>query len=398
MQDNDNIRPEEKNTGINVRDILWMAASRWYWFVISLAICGALGVYTVKKTEPVFSSSAQLLIKDQDNGNSSTNIGSEFSNMGLLKSETNIQNEILTMTSLPTISEVVDRLNLEVNYTTPGSLYNPTIYGTKLPVLLSFVTLGKDGAGSLTATVNKDGSLTLSDFAWGTDNTSSKSIKIKSIQKLDTVPTPMGQIAIAPNPAYVPSEEGEKTEQTIYVKKLPLTAAAKKFKGRVQAEVPEDCSVIEVKYNDVSPERAKDFLNTLIEVYNQNWISDKNRISVSTSDFIKERLAVIEGELGNVDSDISSYKSSHMLPDVQQASSLYFQRATAASDEVLAYNNRLSMARYIRNYLSNSANSFNVLPANSGLENLSIEGQISTYNTLLLKRNQLVSNSSTSNP
>lgn len=124
-----------------------------------------------------------------------------------------------------------------------------------------------------------------------------------------------------------------------------------------------------------------DFLNTLIEVYQENWVRDKNRISISTSEFIKERLAVIEGELGNVDSDISSYKSSHRLPDVDQASALYFQRATTASDEVLKLNNRLGMARYIRNYLSNSANSFNVLPANSGLENLSIEGQITAYNT-----------------
>lgn len=388
--------PEKNTTGITLRDILWMAVSRWYWFVISLAICIALGIYTVKKTEPVYSSEAQLLIKDQDKGNSSSSAEMEFANMGMLKNRTNIQNEILTMTSLPTIREVVGRLNLDVNYTTDGRLYNPTVYGSKLPVLLSFPDLGEEGKGSLTAVVGKDGSLTLGNFAWGTGNTSSKTVKAKSFQQLDTVSTPMGRIAIAPNPAYVPGND--KQELTLYVTKSPLTSAAKSYKGRVDASIPEKASVIQVKYNDVSTERANDFLSVLIEVYNQNWISDKNRISVSTSDFIKERLAVIENELGNVDSDISSFKSSHMLPDVQQASTLYFQRATVASDEVLAYNNRLGMARYIRNYLSNSANSFNVLPANSGLENLSIEGQISNYNELLLKRNQLVSNSSTSNP
>ena len=56
------------------------------------------------------------------------------------------------------------------------------------------------------------------------------------------------------------------------------------------------------------------------------------------------------------------------------------------------------MARYIRNYLANSANSFNVLPANAGLENLNIEAQIGEYNRQLLERNNLVANSSTSNP
>ncbi len=87
-----------------------------------------------------------------------------------------------------------------------------------------------------------------------------------------------------------------------------------------------------------------------------------------------------------------------MVPDVEQASSLYFARAAAANDEVAGLNNRLAMARYIRSYLTNSANSFNVLPANAGLENLNIESQISAYNTKLLERNNLVENSSTSHP
>ena len=121
-------------------------------------------------------------------------------------------------------------------------------------------------------------------------------------------------------------------------------------------------------------------------------------VAVSTSEFIKDRLAVIESELGNVDSDISSYKSAHMVPDIEQASQLYFNRAAQASDEVAGLNNRLSMANYIRSYLTNSANSFNVLPANAGLENFNIESQIQDYNKHLLERNNLVENSSTSNP
>ena len=87
-----------------------------------------------------------------------------------------------------------------------------------------------------------------------------------------------------------------------------------------------------------------------------------------------------------------------MVPDVDQVSQLYISRAAAADDEVAELNNRLAMARYIRSYLSNSANTFNVLPANSGIENLNIESQIAAYNTRLLERNNLVENSSTENP
>jgi len=396
VQDNENFKAENQQSGINLKNLLYAVLSRWYWFVISLFIFFALGVYQIKKTEPVYTSSAQLLLKDDNN--SGGDVGGAFSDMGLLKSNTNIQNEILTIKSSPTISEVVKRLNLMVNYTIPGRLYNPTIYGSSLPVSITFNDIPDDNSASLTATLHKDGSLSLSDFSPVDEANAGKALRVSSINKIQTIQSPVGKLTIAPNASYTPPSGGLQDDMVIYVLKNSLGSATGQYVGKLSARKADDCSVIELSFNDVSSDRTIDFLNTLIEVYNENWIRDKNRISISTSEFIKERLAVIESDLGNVDSDISSYKSSHRLPDVDQASSLYFQRATSASDEVLKLNNRLGMARYIRNYLSNSANSFNVLPANSGLENLSIEGQITAYNNLLLKRNQMVSNSSASNP
>lgn len=90
-------------------------------------------------------------------------------------------------------------------------------------------------------------------------------------------------------------------------------------------------SVIDLTINDVSIQRAEDILNTLISVYNENWVRDKNQIAVSTSMFINERLGIIEQELGNVDENISSYKSENLLPDVQAASSIYMAESSEAN-------------------------------------------------------------------
>ena len=160
----------------------------------------------------------------------------------------------------------------------------------------------------------------------------------------------------------------------------------------------EKSSIIQLTYNDVSTQRAEDVLNTLIAVYNENCVKDKNQIAVSTSMFINERLAVIEQELGNVDEDISSYKSKNLLPDVQAASSLYMTQSSQANSQLQLLNNQLYMARYIRNYITSAPNKNQLLPANSGIESASIENQISEYNTVQLQRNNLVANSSEQNP
>lgn len=151
-------------------------------------------------------------------------------------------------------------------------------------------------------------------------------------------------------------------------------------------------------FRDVCIQRAEDILNTVIAVYNENWIKDKNQIAVSTSMFINDRLGVIESELGHVDENISTFKSENLLPDVQAASQLYMTERSQAQSQILTLNTQLSMARYIRNYLTAASSRNQLLPANSGLESANIENQISEYNTLQLQRNNLVANSSEQNP
>ena len=149
--------------------------------------------------------------------------------------------------------------------------------------------------------------------------------------------------------------------------------------------------------DDASVQKAEDILNTLIEVYNEKWIQDKNQIAVSTSRFIGERLGVIENELGHVDENISNYKSEHLLPDVQAASSLYMSQSAENKKEIQTLTNQLSTAQFIRRELG-SKEMNQPLPTNSGIANVNIESQIGEYNKMVLDRNRLIANSSEKNP
>ena len=109
------------------------------------------------------------------------------------------------------------------------------------------------------------------------------------------------------------------------------------------------------------------------------------------------RSGVIESELGHVDENISSYKSEHLLPDVQAASNLYLTQSAENKKELLALNNQLSTAQYIRRELNNKQMD-QPLPTNSGIGSTNIESQISEYNQMVLDRNRLIANSSEKNP
>ena len=188
-------------------------------------------------------------------------------------------------------------------------------------------------------------------------------------------------------------------DMKIYVSRTGLLSTISSCKGKMTAALnSKNSTVIDITYKDVSIQRAEDFLNTIISVYNENWVKDKNQIAVSTSQFINERLQVIESELGHVDSDISSYKSANLIPDVEAASQMYMNNANQAATQINDLNNQLYMARYVRDHVSNRNRKDQLLPANSGINSPAIEKQISDYNEKVLKRNSLVANSSAENP
>ena len=107
---------------------------------------------------------------------------------------------------------------------------------------------------------------------------------------------------------------------------------------------------------------------------------------------------MIEGELGHVDSDISSYKSENLIPDVDAASTLYMGESQRISQEIMGLRNQLQMTRYIRNYLSADNDNTKLLPIPSEVENVDVKSQLTNYNDLILQRNSLVDKSSDKNP
>lgn len=212
----------------------------------------------------------------------------------------------------------------------------------------------------------------------------------------DSLVTPIGKIVIRPAGAFV---DWQKSLEPLTVSRSGLNSAVSRYSAGLSVALQsEKTTIVDLTFRDVCIQRAEDILNTVIAVYNENWIKDKNQIAVSTSMFINDRLGVIESELGHVDENISTFKSENLLPDVQAASQLYMTERSQAQSQILTLNTQLSMARYIRNYLTASSSRNQLLPANSGLESANIESQISEYNTLQLQRNNLVANSSEQNP
>lgn len=372
-------------------DFLSLCVRKWGWFLFSICVCLCLGTVYLLHTPKSYTRSASLIIKDNQSGGQSA-VNEMMSSMGLFNSSPDVNNEMLAFQSPELFAATILRLGDNVTYTTRSFIRPVLLYGDSLPVTVDFIGMPDTRSAGLRVELLGKGQIELSRFT----NPQGKKIKADPViaNLGDTVSTPVGPVAVNPGPAYNPE-----FDKPITVKHMSIAAAIKSFSNKVKISiVDENATVIEIAMTDVSIPRADDFVNTLIDEYNRKWVEDKNQLAAVTSKFINDRLAVIESELGNVDNDISEFKSEHLMPDLQAASEMYMRRADENTKQQLLLTTQLSIAEYLRDFATESAEKGGLIPANSGLESTSVEKQIADYNALHLERDGLLSNSSLSNP
>ncbi len=391
---------EEEET-FSLKDFLMQCLAKWRWFAVSILIFSCIGVLYILRQQPVYSRSMELLIKDQDGGGGVADISNAFSSLGLVSSNTNVNNELISLSSPAIMYEVVKNLGLDVNYSAPGRFHDKTLYGTNLPVNVRFHDLEEQQAAGFRIELGKDGAIVLRKFHLETpdgDEEIEKEVKAKIGS--GPIQTPVGKVSITPNINYTaPRGKKTKTLTEIIVERNGMQSTVDIYSRLVKADLADkDADVIDLSMKDVSTQRAVDVLNEIVAVYNDNWVYDKNRVAVATSNFIDDRLRLIESELGSVDSDISKFKSEHLVPDLQEAAKMQLQQSAEVSAKMLEVNNQMSMSIYLRDYLNNPANAKSVIPVNTGIGSPTLETQISSYNNLLLSRNTLAASSSDSNP
>ncbi len=382
------VRRQPTDNSLSITDMLMICLRHWPWFVLSLFICMSLATLHLLRTPKTYSRTASILVKTTGGEKSSDIMMME--ELGVNNITSHIYDEIAAIHSPAVILDLVKRLHLDLSYSRPGFFRDEPLYAESLPVEVEFHELDENAFATFMLTLNGDSTATLSDIT----------LRGTSIEKTIRLPlgkkckSPFGAMTIRPTLYYKKSMNGD-----ILVSRTSYTAAAQIYGSKISASQQEDTkSIIDIRCVDNSISRAENILRTIVSIYGEQWVKNRNQISVSTNEFIKERLAVIEQELGNVDKNIAGFKSAHAMPDVMAVAGQAMAQESEADQQRQALSNQLYMVRYVRNYVTDPAHAKQLMPASSGIGNSAVETQIAAYNEKLLQRNNLVANSSEQNP
>ncbi len=394
------VNPVEEEKTFSFKGFLTACLGHWKWFVIAIILCIGFGFFYAMRQEPKYSRTMQLLIQDSQSGGIA-DVSNAFRDFGLGGGNANVYNELVSLKSPAVMQEVVKRLNLTSSVYLKKFPHNEVLYGKTSPFDVKNETTDKKYGGlMINLTLQPDDSFVITEVSAVPKGEKSrvkfKNLNIKSKIGSAPVKTPVGVISFNPNGLYTNTRD-EEYEYLVTISSEH--GAIESYLGKLTADLTDsDSEVIDLTMTDTSIDRATDVLNTIVEVYNEFWVRDKNRMAVATSEFINERLSMLIRELGEVDSDIADYQSANHIPDIEASARMYMDQSSTVSKSIIEANNQLAMANYIKDYINNPGNANKVVPVLTGVGNSGLEQLVKEYNTLLLTRDNLISNSSPDNP
>ena len=377
---------------LNFQTIFAALVLNWHWFLLSLIICICGALIYLRYTEPVYEVSARMLIKDQSNSNSASQMLASVEDLGFLSNSTGIDNEVEVLQSRILLRDVVKDLKLYTEYRREGRVKDAIIYAQQ-PInidldpehldSLDFNLL--EGTQWLDMKVWREGKeyLLTGLVMGGSHEGKPFECRIKTLPA--TYKTELGTLTITENPGRR-WEEGK----AYYVTIRPPMQVATEYLSRLTIEPTSKLtSIAELTLKDKNYRRGMDVLRQLCICYNRQANADKNEVAMRTEEFINDRMAKIDIELGGTEKEIQEFKQQNAVTSMADASQSV-QMSNEFSARLSEANSKVEMLDYMREYVNDPQNKYQLIPSNVGVTDAASTSLINSYNQAVLDRNHLL--------
>lgn len=381
-----------EESSFDFRTILTIFLLNWQWFVLSLIIflCGAF-LYLRYKS-PVYQASVKMLIKDDNSQrrNSNSQMLANMADLGFISNSAGIENEVEIIHSRFLARETVIDLRLYVQYKEKGLVKKQLVYKTQaINVDIDPASLEKMDETMLPIKmkITKDGDkYGVSGYTYSEDGEEEIPFETSFTTLPASCKTTAGTLTFTKNPEF----EGEWTKD-LYVSVYPPMAVAKSYEKSMTVEpTSKMTSIALITVQDYNKERAVDFLEQLAICYNRQANADKNEIAVKTEEFINGRLEKISAELGVTETELEKYKKRNNLTQMKLDATETLAQTSQYSTKLSEAQSQIQMLDFLREYVDNPANRYQIIPSNVGLTDVSSTALINKYNQSVLDRNRML--------
>jgi tyrosine-protein kinase Etk/Wzc len=395
--ENNYISEENQNEDFNLRDTLEQYLNHWQWFVLAVCLSITIAYVYLRYTTPQYLASTTILVKDEKKGGMLSEL-SAFADMGLgggIKS--NVDNEIEILKSRTLVERTVKKLGLNIVLVQKGNVISSELY-KNAPIELNFInTMPAFYADKMLLEFKE---LSPGTFALGSELAAGEKSTLvnnkKEFRYGEIITTPNGDLIITKSSTK--NNPFKDKDKSLHISVNPLEKVVVSYMGRLKVNpVSKTSSVVEISIVDPVTKRAEEFLDNLIQIYNEDAAMDKSYISENTSRFVAERLLLISQELDGVEKDVEQFKKSNKLTDIETEAKLFIEGSSEYNKKRVEMEIQLNMVSSMLDFIKKSTNA-DLMPANIISKEGDASGLMDSYNQLVLERNRILKSATTENP
>lgn len=352
----------------------------WPWFVLSIVVCLTAGYFYLLQSPIIYETTAKIKILEEEKqiDLAPNPYKTEF---------VNLQNEIQVLTSYPILEKVEKELQLS------HSFYEDGAYRMVELNALPFRYQPIFGVDSVAVT----GSFRV--------NVTSNSFEVNNMETDDTTIIENHDSFLVEHglPFEIKIESPEQLalclgrEFYIFIQSPRATVLG--LRGSIEvSSINEDSEVLQLTMQGENYLKSEKILNSLIKVFNEDGVQDREMVARSTLEFIDERFASLSKELDSIELNKEDFKQRNNLVDFGSDTSLSIEQRATADDEVFRVENQLELSQLLEAAMNNPNATSKLLPSNFGLENPDINDLVKRYNEALLDSETLINNGGANNP
>ncbi|MBO5866039.1 MAG: polysaccharide biosynthesis tyrosine autokinase [Bacteroidaceae bacterium] len=390
MKEYENVLVDKENEegGFDFRVILGYLRTHWLLFVASVVVCLAAAFAYLRYVTPVYNVSAKVLLQDSERGGSVSSPADMLADFGMQSKTSNVENEIELMSSMTVVRRAVVDAGLYVTYKAGGE----TLYKNTTPLVVSLEETAQtslDKVVTLNLTIDDAGVV---KAAYDCNGNAAKDIPVQAFPYV--LKTPCCNIVIDRNSGV------ELVAGNIDVTINPVNDVAKRYKGALSiSPLSKTASVAVLSYNTPDPVEGANYLNAVIESFNNVTNETKRQVACRTEAFISERLKSLRMELEEMEGSLAAYKKQNELVDPKLDATQTIQKKAEYVKLLEQIDLKIAASKHLNDFVNDAKNDMQVIPASFGVDlDPALVNLINNYNSRVLERKALLQTTTDENP
>ena len=417
MNENNNnvVMLEEEESAFDFRQLGQLCLSNWYWILGSMVACVLIaGIYLWFATSTVTVTGKMEIIDKSKKGSgmsaglamlNSLPMGLGSSLGGAVAGSVDAEKEIILSNSL--VTKVVKDLGLYTEYRL-SKWGRKTLLYQNSPVEVSLDEAHVAWLDSelplyfhqIKLTISKDaeGYTVEPTLVEGKEETDLPEQTFATLPA--TIKTEAGTLTLKENKLPAKLAKDYEDSYTLKVTITPPTQVAKAFIDRTTFEAPSKkvTNMANISLTDENVLRGIDYVNALVDAYNQRANDEKNAEARKTDEFVNARLAMVDAELGSSDAAWENSKKNFQITDPQVDAEEVMTKKGEYEAQMVSFGTQIQLQDYLNEYINNPANLYELIPVNVGVYGGDALPMVSQHNALINQRRELLKSVSEKSP